>query len=61
MPIGLGNYVLMPQFVNAARSVEEILLIPSYSPNEIIDKVFLKNTVDISQKTEIYDGWENIV
>jgi hypothetical protein len=38
---GLGNYRLLPQFANAARSVDEISLISTYSPEEIVEKIIL--------------------
>ena len=36
---GLGNYKLTSKFHSAARSLDELLLIPCYSPQELVEKL----------------------
>lgn len=54
--IGLGNYRLAAQFTDAARSCDEISLISSYSPEEIVEKVFSTKTTESSKVDGLIEG-----
>ena len=40
--VGLGDYKLHPRFVHATRSPQDIHLINTYSPEEIVEMIMLK-------------------
>ena len=40
--VELGDYKLHPKFVHATRSLQDIYLINTYSPEEIVEMVILK-------------------
>ena len=40
--VGLGDYKLHPRFVHATRSQQDIHLINTYSPEEIVEMIMLK-------------------
>lgn len=46
---GLGNYLLAPEFVTAQRTEDEITIIPTYSPSDIVSK--MKERVEGSLET----------
>ena len=44
---GLGSYTLVPDLVKAQRPVDEILVIPTFQPEEIVERIQQKCTSEI--------------
>lgn len=53
---GIGSFTLVPELMKAQRSVDEILLIPTFQPEEIVERIQLRNlsvvTIDKSNNQE---------
>ena len=50
---GLGNYLLAPEFVTARRTEDEIAIIPTYSPSDIVSR--MKECVEGVHETDNVD------
>jgi hypothetical protein len=45
---GIGSFKLVPELKSALRSVDEIMIIPAFQPEEIVEKIQQRNVLQQS-------------
>lgn len=53
---GIGSYTLVPELVKAQRSVDDMILIPTYHPDEIVNKIQQKSSPFLIEKPSDQDN-----